>query len=260
MTKKLFERKSSVIAARTSSSEPYWKIFTPCFVNARRAATRTRGLRSRRTTLRNSASGDSTSNSPPATLNWPEPAGEPPGLVLPGSRASRRSGSGSSSMGVNPSRSRFAGRKRNDVVGRPTGGAGESRRPGGGGMGSPRPRLSDDGFDSAMAALRNSAFPAFSDSSSPWRGLIFSPSALPRRRFGREAAVAEHVVGLVFEVERTHRLAEDEVELPFLALEERRDHGVHSKVDRITEILLGKEVHIQRGQRRRGYPSPPSGG
>ncbi len=192
------------MALRTSSIEPNWAIFTPCLPNARRAATRMSGLRSNSTTLRYVASGDSTSIRPPETLNCPERGGAPvPGSggssgtfatgaggstafatagAAAGAAGFHASGNGSSSgtgaKGSFSSRSSGVGNGTtlsvgdDDVPGR--------RVETGGSSGCPSPRLSEAGVVSAGAEPRSSAFPAFSDSSSPRSGLIFSPSAEPR--------------------------------------------------------------------------------
>ena len=52
VTKNVFARMKSPMAVRASSIVPNCAIFTPFLPNARRAATRISGLRSKRTTLR----------------------------------------------------------------------------------------------------------------------------------------------------------------------------------------------------------------
>ena len=90
-------------------------------------------------------------------------------------------------------------------------------------VGWPRPRSSVAGGGSVAAAQRSSALPDLQRLLEAAQRLELLAVRGADDLLRREAAFLENRVGVVLDVERPDVIAEDEVELPFAALQQRRD-------------------------------------
>ena len=63
-----------------------------------------------------------------------------------------------------------------------------------------------------------------------------------------DAALAEDLVGVILQIEPGHGVAEDEVELPLLALQQGRDDGEDAVAQRVREIVAREEVQLHHGR------------